>query len=331
MRIVHESPELLIVAEPAVGVRISGSGFAALGAALLWVGFRTNSVASSIAGTVSLGIGLMLVLVPAITTLHFNRGEKRLVVSRRRLWNGRLSGRYDEYPLRDVVAAQVDESKSSDDGSTWRVVVRLTDGRVLPLSSYYTSGFESKRAFANRISGFLDLPEDTQSTGGASSPHAIVRQGRKAIIAIALMFGVFGAVFAGIGGRMVVTEYRRMSEWQPVQATVLRTLVETNFDSDGNTYRPVVVYRYAVDDHWYTSSRTLPVNESRSGRWAYRVTARFSVGGQYTAWYDPRHPSEAFIVRSHSVIAPVFTLIGLFAVIGGCAAGLSAYRGEQTL
>jgi len=36
-------------------------------------------------------------------------------------------------------------------------------------------------------------------------------------------------------------------------------------------------------------------------------------------------------VRSHSVIAPVFTLIGLFAVIGGCAAGLSAYRGEQTL
>ena len=75
MRIVHESPELLIVAEPAVGVRISGSGFAALGAALLWVGFRTNSVASSIAGTVSLGIGLMLVLVPAITTLHFNRGR----------------------------------------------------------------------------------------------------------------------------------------------------------------------------------------------------------------------------------------------------------------
>ena len=97
-------------------------------------------------------------------------------------------------------------------------------------------------------------------------------------------------------------------------------------DSDGDTYRPVVEYRYQVDDRPYTSTRTLPIAESRSGKWAHRVIGRFTVGNTYTAWYDPEAPSEAFIVRSRSMIAPVFTLIGVLAALGGCLGVVSAVR-----
>jgi hypothetical protein len=99
-------------------------------------------------------------------------------------------------------------------------------------------------------------------------------------------------------------------------------------DSDGDTYRPVIEYRYQVDDRLYTSTRALPIPESRSGKWAREVIAGFSVGGRYTAWYDPGAPSEAFIVRSHSIIAPVFALLGILVGLGGCVAVVSAIRGD---
>jgi Protein of unknown function (DUF3592) len=269
----------------------------------------------------------MLLLLPGIITFYFNRGEKRLVVARRRVWEREQSGRYDEYPLRDVVAAQVDESRSTEDGSTWRVIVRLANGRTIPFTSYYTSGYDAKSAIANRISGFLGVTQGTQSIKGAPSPHTIARPSRRTTIAVALLVAGMGGLFGSIGGVTVVREYRRLAAWRPVHATVLASRVDDDHsDSDGNSYLPVVVYRYSVDDIVYTSSRTLPVNESRSGRWAHDVIARFRVGGTYTAWYNPANPEEAFIVRSHSVVAPVFVVLGLFAVIGGGAIAMSARR-----
>jgi len=133
-------------------------------------------------------------------------------------------------------------------------------------------------------------------------------------------------VFGSIGAVRLVAEYRRLATWQPVDATVLRKRVDVRYDSDGNTYRPEVMYRYSVNGQTYTSTHTLPVNESRSGRWAYRVIDRFAVGGRYTAWYDPAKPSDAFIVRSHSIIAPVFTVIGLVVTLGACMAVIGALK-----
>jgi hypothetical protein len=128
---------------------------------------------------------------------------------------------------------------------------------------------------------------------------------------------------------MLVLEYRRLVDWTPVQATVLATRVESHSDSDGTTYSPVVVYRYWVNDQQFTSRRALPVNESRSGRWAHRVVGQFNPGRTYTAWYDPANPADAFIVRAHSVIAPVFTLIGALVIVAACAVAASARRSKE--
>lgn len=329
MRIAHESPDVLVVTEPAAALRISGGAVALIGALLLAEGMRTGGAVSDFAGAMTLIVGTLLVLLPVTTTMYFNRAERRLLVAPRRLWQWRSHSGYNEYPLNQVVAAQVDQSKSGSDGSAWRVIVRLTDGRTLPFTSYYTSGYGSKAAAANQICEYLGVAPATQSFAGASSPHVIARRSRRAALAIAAMLAVFGGVFAGIGGRMLLREYRRLAEWTPVQATVIATHVESHSDSDGTTYSPVVVYRYWVNDQQFTSRRALPVNESRSGRWAYRVIERFSAGGTYTAWYDPGNPSDAFIVRAHSIIAPVFTLIGALVIVAACAVAASARRANE--
>lgn len=324
MRIVHHSPDLLIVAEDARGLRTCGGVVAAFGAALLATGLRINSLPEDIAGSLTFLIGVLFLVLPSISTFYFNRGEKRLVIARRRPFT-RDSG-YDEYPLRDVVAVRADESRSGDGESTWRIVVALADGRRIPFTSYYTSGYPAKAAMAARIAGFLGVETNPPLPSGAGSPYAIVRASRGVSVALALAFVAFGAVFGGIGVVRLTAEYRRLGTWQPVEATVLNKRVDVRYDSDGNTYRPEITYRYFVNDQAYTSTHTLPLNESRSGRWAYRIIQRFAVGGRYTAWYDPANPSDAFIVRSHSIIAPVFTAIGVVVTLGGCFAVVGALR-----
>ena len=108
--------------------------------------------------------------------------------------------------------------------------------------------------------------------------------------------------------------------FQPVTATVLGTRVDEHSDSDGSTYEPVVVYRYRVGDREFTASRVTPLKESRSGGWARRVTTRYSVGGTYTAFYDPENPAEAFLMRSRSILPWAFIgipLVGILFVAAG--------------
>ena len=328
MRTVFESTDVLVVAETASGMRSTGTAIAVIGATILTSGIISRSVAATIIGGIVLSIGALFCLLPSIRTFEFNRAQQRLAVTRRRIWESHDREQREEHALEEVVAVQVDESRSSDSGSTWRVIVRLADGRVLPFTSYYTSGLRSKLDIANRLSLFLGLVPGTQSIGGQASPHAIVRRSRRPTVAVAILSWVFGTVFGSIGGTMLMRETRQLSEWRPVQATVLRTSVDSRTDSDGNTYLPVVEYRYAVNDRVYSSNRTMPIRESRSGRWAYNVIKEFRPGATYTAWYDPQDPSQAFIVRSHSIVAPVFAAIGAIVIVVGCGVAVAARRGD---
>ena len=322
MRTIHESSKLLVVAETASGMRICGAAISAIGAVILAAGAATQSTAGSIVGVVALAIGAMVAMLPATSTFHFNRSRRQLLVSRRRVWQSRR--RREKYPLRDVVAVQVDESRSDEGGSTWRVIVRFVDGHIVPFTSYYTSGRQPKVDVANRLSKFLSLPFGTQSIGGQASPYAIVPQSRRSLVGAGMLLIAFGALFGSIGGVMLSREFHRLTEWQPVQATVLGTRVDVKTDAEGDTYRPVIDYRYSVNNQVYTSSRALPIDESRSGVWAHRVVARYTPGATYTAWYDPVRPSDAYIVRSHSIIAPIFTALGAMAIVAGLAIAFSA-------
>jgi hypothetical protein len=325
MRIVRETPDLLVVAESAAGLRVCGAVLGATGAGLVAIGWQAGSVPGWIAGACILLVGAMFAILPATSRFSFNRSEKRLVVTRRHIWTRGSSG-VEEFPLNDIVAVRAEKARfTTDDENTWRIVVELSSGRAIPFESYYTSGYTPKAEMAARIASFVGAGTNARDPLGGS-PYAIKPESRGVALLIAFAVAIVGAAFGAFGVVSLTREYERLSTWLPVPATVLSKRVDIRVDSEGDTYRPEVVYRYSVNDRPYTSRNALPLNESRSGTWAHRVIAPFAVGGTYTAWYDPANPSHAFIVRSHSIIAPVFTAIGLIVTLSGCVAIVAVLR-----
>jgi hypothetical protein len=333
VRVDHDSADTLILCERATVLRAVGVVFAGLGVLFAGMGVDGYSkgdgtIAPIVFGAISLAVGGLMIVLPMVHTFAFSRAQRRLVIVRQRL--GKTIR--EEYPLGEVAGARLDESKSSDDGSSWRVVVQLSDGRVVPVTSYYSSGAATKADAVNRINAFLARHAPVVSTNPIAAEVS-------AFTAVAVPPGpgwktrggllAFGFLFVAIGTPMMWREHIRLTKWLPTQATVLSSRVQEVSDDDGSTYRPVVVYRYFVDDRTYTSSRVTPISESRSGGWANRVVSGFAVGGTYPAWYDPANPGDAFLLRSRSIVALVFTIVG--AVIASSALLIDPERRRRRL
>jgi len=163
MRIVHESPDLLIVAERAVGLRMCGAVLGTTGAALVFMAVRAASIPAGFARGCILLVGVMFALLPVTTSFSFDRLEQRFVVSRRHAWSRGRTG-VEQFRLRDITMVRTEKfSLPGDAESTWRVIVRLADGRTIPFESYSTSGYAAKAALASRIVGFLAVEERRSS------------------------------------------------------------------------------------------------------------------------------------------------------------------------
>ena len=319
MKIVAHTPTELIIRDSAMLLRGIGAFLAALGAFAIAIGLtqdpdgRVGVVPVAIGSLVALG-GVLLVVLPRRKTFAFSRAERVFIIAKERF--GQVERQV--IPLAQVADVTLEESRSTDDGSTYRISVTLADQRRIPWTPYYTSGLAAKRAIVDLVRDFLRL--DPSPALGSGAPTAMTerdaRRGRAGLV----FMGAFCCLFLGIGVTMLAKEQRRLSVFQPVTATVLSTRVQQHRDSDGNTYEPVVVYRYRVADRLYTASRVTPLRESRSGSWARRVTRRYAVGGNYTAFYDPENPAEAFLLRSRSVIPWAFIgipLVGLLFITAG--------------
>lgn len=331
MRIVHSSRDALILNERAIALRAIGgvlgiAGLVMIGASVLANGLSVAALL--IAGASMATVGALMGLLPATHTFAFSRSEHRLIVVRQRL--GRVTR--EEYPLRDVASAFVDSSRSSD-GDTWRVVVQLADGQIIPVTSYYTSGYDSKKIAADRIQEFVDQANNRASeehTAHAPAPYAPTLTSRRQQRSVLAFLALFGLVFGGIGGTIMLREHKRLTTWLPVEATVLSKSVDRHSDSDGTTYSPIVVYRYNVNDRQYTSSSVLPTKESRSGGWARNIVAEYEPNRTYTAWYNPADPAQAFLRRSRSIVAAIFTAIGALLVVVAVLVLRSASRSPGT-
>jgi hypothetical protein len=69
-----------------------------------------------------------------------------------------------------------------------------------------------------------------------------------------------------------------------------------------------------------------PINEGRSGGWAYRIVAQYELNATYTAYYNPADPSEAFLRRSRNIVAPIFASIGTLLLVAAAFAVRAARR-----
>ena len=325
MKIVARTPTELIIRDSAMTLRTVGFFLAALGAFAIFVGATNDpdghiGVVPVVIGSLLTVAGLSLVVLPARKTFAFSRSERVFIIARERL--GRIERQI--VPLDQIADVSLEESASSD-GNTYRVSVTLADHRRIPWTSYYTSGHASKQAVVELVREFLRLePTPTLGTGVMTATDE--RNVRRSRVGLFVM-GAFCCVFLGVGATMLAKEQRRLSVFQPVEATVLSTRVEEHSDSDGSTYEPVVVYRYRVQEREYTASRVTPLKESRSGGWARRVIGRYQVGSSYTAFYDPENPAEAFLMRSRSILPWAFIAFALVAV----AFVTVAYRGTREM
>lgn len=328
MKIIARTPTELIIRDSALTLRVFGLFLLGLAAFVLAIGVTQDPggevavVPAVIAAVVALG-GLAMIVMPSRKTFAFSKAERVFIIARQRF--GRVERQ--TIPLRDIADVTLEQSRSGDDGDTYRVSVTLADQRRIPWTSYYTSGLAKKRVMVDVVREFLELEPSPRPGSGAvtAKDERDARRGRAGLY----LMGAFCSLFLGVGGIMLVKEHRRLTLYQPVTATVLSTRVEVHSDSDGSTYEPVVVYRYRVNEREYTASRVTPLKESRSGGWARRVASRYEVGSEYTAFYDPQDPSEAFLMRSRSIIPWAFVVIPLMGMAFIVAGIRGSYESER--
>ena len=323
MKIVARTPTELIIRDSAMPLRAIGAFLFPLGGFAIYLALVGEEGrvgwAPLIIGAILVLSGLALLVLPAIKTFAFSKTERVFIIAKQRFHRVERQ----TIPLRDVEDVTLEESR--DEGVTYRIAVTLRDKRRIPWTSYYTSGVASKRAIVELTRDFLGLQPNPAL--GSNAPTATterdLRRGRAGI----LLMAAFCSIFLGVGAVMLYRENRRLTTYRPVEATVLDTRVEERRDSDGSTYEPVVVYRYYVNDRPYTASRVTPLKMSRSGRWASRVIAKYRTGATYIAYYDPAEPSEAFLMRSRSIVPWAFIMIP---TIGLILLGI-AFRGSREL
>jgi hypothetical protein len=319
MKIVVHSPTQLIIRDNAMGLRAGGVFVLVFGAFVIAIGMSQDVAAGSrtlpvVIGSVVAFCGVLFLVLPSRKTFAFSKSERVFIIAKQRF--GRVER--EIVPLHDVADVSLEESRSSDSGSTYRICVTLADQRRIPWTSYYTSGVASKRAVVDLVRQFLELDPNPGLASGAPTAQN-EREARRGRVGLYVM-AAFCSVFLAVGATLLVKEQRRLALYRPIEATVLSTRIQEHSDSDGSTYEPVVVYRYRVQDREYTASRVTPLKESRGGGWARRVIAKYEVGATYTAFYDPENPGEAFLLRSRSVIPWAFVgipLVGLLLLIAG--------------
>jgi len=92
------------------------------------------------------GAGGLMLLFSGVTTIDLDRSTGLMTVTKRRL----IGSGSDEYLIGDFTGAEIEGSSKGN----YRVVLRLRDGRSIPLTSYYSSGYDGKRKLADELQGF---------------------------------------------------------------------------------------------------------------------------------------------------------------------------------
>jgi hypothetical protein len=340
MRIVQRTPDSLVVRDTAAPLRAVGVICAVIGLVFVGLAFGWSGAAGAYTfGLVSYTFGLVigagclvagaLLTLPRTATFAFDKSQRILTVTRRGLLR---APKRETYRLRDIAAVELETPQDRSDPRYRRLAARLADGtpdvtyRVAtvmidrsrhPWTGYYSSEPTGMVAAVEAARQFLDLPPHGELAAPAATlPPTKPSANHRAYHRYLATLAAFCLPFLPYGGWRVWVQHRQLATYRPVPVTVLASRVEEMSGDSGPTYRPVVTYRYAVAGRTYIGKRVTPLNESRSGRWAYDVIGRYAVGTTETAYYDPARPSESFLLRRSSPAPYVFVALPLLALCG---------------
>lgn len=143
-------------------------------------------------------------------------------------------------------------------------------------------------------------------------------------------------------GRPLLETARASSTWPTTPGKITESKVVIESGNDSTTYRPHIVYRYAVDDLEIFGDRVwLGVSYSSSNRSEHQqVVTKYPVGKEVTVYYDPDdvftsvlEPGVVFSSYLGMIISWVLLLIGSAALLVPMAGWLKLRqrdRGPET-
>jgi len=113
-------------------------------------------------------------------------------------------------------------------------------------------------------------------------------------------------------------QYLINTSYEPVNAIIIASSVDRYKGSKGAIhYSPRVRYRYDIGGKMYDSERLMAVYVLGDEEWAQGIVDRYKIETDATAYYDPREPSRAVLLKRFS-FSPYFHMLMMsFALTGG--------------
>lgn len=313
-----------------------GALFSSMGGGFMWLRWTHPTGWSGnagpwlvyLVGTIFLAAGLGIIWSSADRRYVVDRASKTLTIIVQRLVHQQVT----LLPFRDIDDIALEESAGISDrpnttsSPTFRVVCLMKDGSRVPWTPYSTSARiqqETAAAAARAFGGWTGNAEHAVTPATTPTPTLIAHP-------VATNWGclaVFLSMFAALGLGIFSVEVYRVATWRPVTATVISSDVGTVAGNKGNTYKPVVVYNYAYEGAPYTSAVVTPVNISAGEDWAKSIASRYRPGSTTTAYVNPAHPNNAFLLHRVSLMPLLFVLVP--GLIGLLFAWIIRVQGKQ--
>lgn len=160
---------------------------------------------------------------------------------------------------------------------------------------------------------------DSAGEGRFQAKTEIPKSGVVGAFLFALPFFLSGLAVMIFFSIVPVVKTIQAMNWENVPAEVIYSEIKTNEDSDGDTYKPDVHFRYSYDGYTYESDtydfQSFSTSSYESAR---KKVSSVPVGSRPMAYVNPRNPQEAVLsVRLSWIYLLTFVFGGIFAAVGG--------------
>ena len=131
-----------------------------------------------------------------------------------------------------------------------------------------------------------------------------MRMAKAMFVAIGIFLTVWAVLQLYFAIYEILSQHYKISKYIPVMAKVISSSLEeipvySGLRPVGHTFQPRIVYTYYVDGKEYKSN-VVSIYRQRSGTtWSKKMINRFSEGSVISAYYNPREPADAYLLKEY--------------------------------
>jgi hypothetical protein len=316
MQVVLQTPSELVVHDGRWTTAFMGAIFTASGGGFMWLRWTHPTGWSGnggpwlvyLVGTVFVFVGILIFWFSADRRYVVDRGAHTVSIIVQRLVHRTTTllafKDIDDVVLEQSMTTSTSMNPNRQSMGTYRVVFLMKDGSRVPWTPYSTNDRASQErccAAVRAFGGWAGNPE--HQIAPTTPPPAILSH------PIATNWGCLAAflsIFVAIGLGLFCLQVFRIATYRPVSANVTLSGVAAVPGNKGTSYKPVVVYNYRYQGSPYEASTVMPITISAGRAWAKSVADNYRPGQVTTAYVNPDHPNNAYLVRRVSLMPLIF-------------------------